>query len=184
MTLRTALLATLLALAGAAGAETALRSWFDESWLTGLDYGLWCLPVAPDGVSDSPGTIIGETDRYDVMPDLVVRTQTVPLADDVTFGVRAKFTRSAWSDMTLKAVLVHPAPAGVAPETESWEVWPWYDGSFFNTYTFFDQPLSDTGRWTLILTDGKRRLHEVEFDVVPPASAPDLVKVCSDAQVS
>jgi hypothetical protein len=184
MFLRAGLLSTLLALAGPAAAEPALRAWADESWLTGMEFGLWCLPVTPDGVSESPETIIGETDRYDVMPDLVVRTHTVPLASEVTFGVRAKFARSNWADLPLKAVLIHPAPQGTVPQMESWAVWPWDDGSFFNTYTFFDPARNEAGHWTFILSDGKRRLHEVVFDVVPPEAAPDLVGICGEAQVS
>ncbi len=146
-----------------------------------VEAGLSCaFPV--DGKTDAPGTVAGSVNVVRDPAGFMTKGRVVPAVLGFEFGVRARLADPMRSQV-VTIVVTHPpiGPEGITKET--WDTT--LDGmeSLLNSYRFEKTSELVTGRWAISAVAGSQTLYRVAYDVVDPASVPDLAQLCDAPEV-
>lgn len=157
-------------------ASYAVADMMRSDALVTLEAGVLC-PPETTGATLAPDTLAGATHVIDVDPPFVSRGRIVPAALGVGFGIKAQ---SVLPDgiTTVTARVTHP-PMGPEGRTAQSFVTTISGQTPSVTFYQFDHRYElVTGTWTIAGYDGGEQLFSVSFEVVAPATMPDLAGAC------
>lgn len=155
---------------------------YENDYIESLDYGLICTLNRSGGTKDA-NTATGSTQIITGTPSFAARTTTIPAQIGLSFGVRVRAVGPAKLRNVVMS-LRHPA-TGAGNRKTTFESWPATITPQIppTTSTFtFEQPHElALGRWIFEAHSAGQLLYHVEFNVVAPARAQQLAKLCTDA---
>ncbi len=155
----------------------------DFSYFAEFQVGVWCMPDKVDSVFPTPGTLSGLSVGFARPPQMEMETQLVPNKEGLAFGVIGR-VRNGVAKGELRAVITHPPRIGEAPIVETSVAALLADGTYLAGH-FFETPSNrDLGRWTIVLTDGRKEILRAAFSVLPAKRQPELSHLCDEVTLS
>ncbi|GEM_PF-5602474 len=153
---------------------------YENDYIASLDYGLICTLKRSGGTKDA-NTATGSTHIITGTPSFAARTTIIPAQIGLSFGVRVR----AVGPGKLRNVVMslrHPA-TGAGSRKTTFESWPatitTNNPPTTSSFTFEAPHELALGRWIFEARKDDQVLYHVEFNVVAPARAQRLVRLCA-----
>lgn len=170
-------LAATLAITWAAGPlrAEAPRAWADPERLR-ISYGAFC-QMPSVGEAPAEDTLARKIDLIDGVPEIRWRTDVVPAAPGISFGILSAADDGRVYD-PVRIELTHPPFPGTGTTRQTYLTRLGGDGPSVNAYSFDLPEEMVPGPWTFRAIHDDGLLYEVTFQVVPAGARPDIAGAC------
>lgn len=147
-----------------------------------LNQGIFC-EVPTTGSAPAPGTVAGQIELFETVPDFRWLGTRVPAVPGISFGVKTlALNARLYAGVVLE--LSHPAFRDSGATHQSYVTALGGADTSINAYTFDNSEELVTGTWTFTARQGEEVLYSARFQVVPPAAEPEIAAACGGMPIS